>query len=372
MTLRKILLEMLALLLILGGLEGAYRLYKLHRYGMADYPDTLSVGYFELHPRYGIVPKKSFSSESIPLKIRAEPTLKVSFGSKYTTNTLGFRGPEISVLKPRGVYRVAVIGDSATLSIELDDEDTWPAALQTLLQEDRDFLRAHGVERVEVINASGGAWRTKEGLIRLEEEVRPLQPDMVLSALSWNDGFKGIKGIDPERVRVPRKPWVRRVKIFENLWIRFDNLKDADRGTQEKLRKKILRDSRWADSFVRNLKEMDRVCRGMGAVLLLVDLPGLCRRGAAPDSEEFRAVLSGTRVTPAGWPLWVDLKGMMSGLFQEVSHETGIPVIDVSGRFEVFTGPERVALFMDEMHASKPGAREIARAVHQALKTENR
>lgn len=363
---------MLAILLILGGLEGAYRLYKFHRYGLSDYPDVLSVGYFETHPRYGIVPKKNFSSESIPMKIRSEPTLKASFGSKYTTNSLGFRSPEVSVLKPQGTYRIVVIGESTSLNMELDDEDTWAALLQARLQSDRDFLKTRGAKKVEVINASGGAWRTREGLIRLEEEVCPLQPDVVLSALNWNDGTKGIGGVDPDRIHESCEPWWRSVRILENLWLRSENLKSADRDTQEELRKRITRNSPWAISCVRNLKEMHGACREIGAVFVLVDLPGLCRSGVAPDSEEFRAVVDRTRVTPAIFPLWVDLKAMMSGLFQEVGRETGTRVIDVHRHFEVFTGPERVALFSDEMHASKLGAQEIARAVHQALKTENR
>jgi hypothetical protein len=47
-------------------------------------------------------------------------------------------------------------------------------------------------------------------------------------------------------------------------------------------------------------------------------------------------------------------------------------VINVSETFEIFTGPERAALFVDEMHATKLGAQQIAWDLHQALKTENR
>ena len=372
MTCRKILLEVLVILLILGGLEGTYRLYKLHRYGLVDYPDVLSVGYFETHPRYGMVPKKSFSSESIPLKLRREPTLQASFGSKYTTNRLGFRSPEISVLKPRRVYRIVVIGDSTSLGMELDDQDTWTAFLETRLQDDRGFLSAHGAQKVEVINASGGAWRVREGLIRLEEEIRPLEPDLVLSALNWNDGSKGAGGVDPNRVHMPRRPWWRHAKIIENLWIRSENLKAADAGTQERLRKELRRDKPWAISCARNLKQMRRICREIGAAFALVDMPGLCRQGVAPDSEEFRAIVERTRVTPADFPFWADLKGVMSGLFQEVGHETGTRVIDVGRHFEAFTGPDRVALFADEMHVTKPGAEEIAKAVYQTLRIGNR
>lgn len=365
-TARKVFVELLALFFIFCAAEAAYRFYKVIRYGIADYPDAMTVGYYETDPTYGIVPKKNFSSEQIPKKLRNEPTLKISFGAHYTTNSRGFRGPEVAVPKPPDVYRVVVIGDSSTFSLELNDDETWPAVLQALLQGDADFLKAHGAQRVEVVNASGGGWRTREELIRLKEEIPPLQPDLVLSAVSWNDAYKGIQGIDPEKARIPQKPWVRRVKIFENLWIRMDNLKSADKSTQEELRKKLVRDSRWAEVCVRNLKEMDQICRTMGSDFRLVDLPGLCRSGISLDSEEFRAITSRTRVNAQIYPLWVDLKTMMSSLFRE----TEIPVIDVHKAFETFTGPDRVSLFMDEMHTTAPGAREIAGVVHSFLKLE--
>lgn len=365
MTARKVLTELLVIALILCGLEGSYRVYKYVRYGMVEYPDALSIGYYETHPGYGVVPKKGFRSESIPPKLRNEPTLKVSFGSKYTANSLGFRGPETTVEKPAGVYRIAVIGDSTSLSLELNDEETWPAVLETLLQKDPDFMKSFGAQRVEVINASGGAWRVREGLLRFQEEVRPLRPDLLLVSLGWNDGFKGVEGIDPEKTKLPSKPWVRRVKILENLWIRTENMKSADKGLQEERRKRIARQTPWADATVRNLKEFDRLCRESGTKLALVDMPGLCRSGLAKDSAEYRAVTGHTRVTEASYPFYVELKQLVSGLLRE----SGAPVIDVHGQFDSLAGPQRTALFMDEMHTSAPGAAEIAKAVHKGLKT---
>ena len=42
-------------------LEGTYRLYKIVRYGMANYADMVTVGAFERDQLYGLIPKKQFN-----------------------------------------------------------------------------------------------------------------------------------------------------------------------------------------------------------------------------------------------------------------------------------------------------------------------
>ena len=364
---RLVLREILAIALILLCLEGGYRLYKMWRYGLVDYPDVLVVGYFQPDPRYGMVLTKSFSSASVSPKVRADPDLKRFFGAKYTTNSRGFRGPEVAVPKPAGTFRVVVLGESTSLGMEMDDDQTWPARLEALLQADPGFLKAHGAARVEVVNASNGAWRTREGLIRLKEEVGSLDPGMVLVAFNWTDGTQGTEGVDPERVNIVPKPWWRHSKVAENLWIRAGRLEASDVRHQEKLRQELRRDRTWARACERHLVEMQALCREIGAEMVLVDMPGLCRPGAAPDSEEFRAVVDRTRVTPANYPFWADMKVLMSGMFSDIGREQGVRVAGVSREFDTFTGPERVDLFVDEMHPNRRGAEKVALAVERSL-----
>ena len=62
-----------------------------------------------------------------------------------TTNSLGLRGPEITLAKPRDVKRILVLGDSYTFGLYLGDDETYPAVLETV-------LRQQGY-KVQVINA---------------------------------------------------------------------------------------------------------------------------------------------------------------------------------------------------------------------------
>ena len=112
---------------------------------------------------------------------------------------------------------------------------------------------------------------------------------------------------------------------------------------------------------------MHEAAAAMGAEAVLVSLPGLCRREALGTPEYGLIVRSSHRVTPANFPLWADMKRFVGDLFQDVGRRTGMKVIDVQGAFASFSGEDRLALFSDEMHASREGAEEIAQAVARAM-----
>jgi len=252
------------------------------------------------------------------------------------------------------------------MSIEVDDPETWPALLETELQQDASFLRLHGATRVEVINAAVGGWRSLEGLLRLEQEIQHLQPDLILVAFNWNDFGKAMKGHDPESVIYPKKRWWQAVKIFENLWIRHIISLDYDPDYIGTLRSGLLRDAPWARSFISHLLAMQRIASQIKAPMMTVNLPGLCRKQSA-DSGELELFVAKTRVTRLNCPLWAELKDFMTVLFRDTEREHGLRVIDVHGWLEPVAGPERLELFVDEMHMTARGTKEAAHRVAFAL-----
>jgi hypothetical protein len=64
-----------------------------------------------------------------------------------SVNSLGFRGPEFSIEKERGVFRIAVLGDSFIEAKQVDLDKTFCHRLEGLLNE-----RAGSLQRIEVIN----------------------------------------------------------------------------------------------------------------------------------------------------------------------------------------------------------------------------
>ncbi len=96
------------------------------------------------------------------------------------TNSFGLRGPEITLPKPAGVFRVLCLGDEATLGLDLPEEETYCTRLQQRLQQ-RTRLE------VEVVNAGlpGGCPLT--ALLLLRQRLLGLQPDVVLLHLDASD-----------------------------------------------------------------------------------------------------------------------------------------------------------------------------------------
>lgn len=93
----------------------------------------------------------------------------------------GFRGPEVIVPKPAGVYRVVCIGGSTTYGDGVEDHrQAFPAQLERQLQG-----AGHG--GVEVVNAGVPGYSSLESLSNLQLRVLELEPDLVLVHHGVND-----------------------------------------------------------------------------------------------------------------------------------------------------------------------------------------
>lgn len=58
-------------------------------------------------------------------------------GTRFTSNSYGFRGPEVSLRKPAGVLRIGVLGRSYTMGYGVDDDSPWPRELERMLNAER-------------------------------------------------------------------------------------------------------------------------------------------------------------------------------------------------------------------------------------------
>lgn len=101
-------------------------------------------------------------------------------GEWITTNSLGFRGPEVSPTPAPGVRRVVVLGGSAVWGASVRDSETIPAYLQPALEKELG-------QPVEVVNAGVTAATSFEELLRLQAYVLPLHPDIVVVYDGRND-----------------------------------------------------------------------------------------------------------------------------------------------------------------------------------------
>jgi lysophospholipase L1-like esterase len=100
-------------------------------------------------------------------------------GYPMNTNDYGFRGNDVSIPKPAGVFRILCIGGSTTEEGPSDDR-TYPAILEKL-------LRHHFAQPIfEIVNCGTGGTTTAVHLSRMADYLA-LQPNMVIFYEGVND-----------------------------------------------------------------------------------------------------------------------------------------------------------------------------------------
>jgi len=97
-------------------------------------------------------------------------------------NTEGFRGKEISSLKPNNTYRIFIIGGSTVYGTGAEsDITTMPGFLQ------KEFDNYDSNYKVEIVNAGiSGAWSFSE-IQLIKNKILNLEPDMLVIFEGWND-----------------------------------------------------------------------------------------------------------------------------------------------------------------------------------------
>ncbi len=94
-----------------------------------------------------------------------------------STNELGLRNPPLR--EKGGRLRILAVGDSTTFGQYVEDGETWPAQLQTILDP--------GGTRADVVNAGLIGATSFQGLSYLLKRGFDLQPDAVIATYGFND-----------------------------------------------------------------------------------------------------------------------------------------------------------------------------------------
>ncbi len=98
-------------------------------------------------------------------------SIKGHGGKQVTTNSLGFRSPEVDKSKPL----IAMLGDSMTFGYGVADDESNPAQLQKLLPE------------YFILNAGTIAYNIEQETLLYEAKIAPLKPAMVILEFIQND-----------------------------------------------------------------------------------------------------------------------------------------------------------------------------------------
>jgi lysophospholipase L1-like esterase len=162
--LKKLALSLVAVLVALLAVEGLLRVM-----GAAPKVYAIQKGRFRLsaNPKIGYEPA--------PTEYRGKD---LSFYDYLgASNREGFRDVDHAVSKPRGVYRIVVLGDSIAAGLHVErNEDLFAPLLQKLLTE-------RGV-KTEVVNLAVSGYNTQQEVELFREKGLRYRPDLVLLAYS--------------------------------------------------------------------------------------------------------------------------------------------------------------------------------------------
>ena len=147
---------------------------------------------------------------------------------RFSTNGLGFRGPELATPKPANERRVFLVGGSTTECFYLDDEEAPDAILQRTLN------IADGSFRVNAAGNSGAA--SDDHIAMISQRIVHLEPDVVVVFCGINDLTRAIFDFDylhyTREMTQPLRPWYERLILKSQIACRLYLLTSAPRSAQ--------------------------------------------------------------------------------------------------------------------------------------------
>ena len=112
-------------------------------------------------------------------------------------NSAGFRDDDHVLVKPDGVFRIAILGDSFTEAREVDLNETYWKRLETSLN-----TCIGGSQTVEIMNFAVNGYGTAQQYLVLQHEALAFAPDVVLLAVfTGNDVWNNSRALDGHRDR---------------------------------------------------------------------------------------------------------------------------------------------------------------------------
>ena len=103
---------------------------------------------------------------------------------KKTYNSYGFRGNEFQEQKHEIDFRIFTVGGSTTFGVAADDDETWPAHLQQIINEEI------ADQKIQVINAGMQGAESESEYDLIKNKLSTLDPDLIIMYDGWNDSSK--------------------------------------------------------------------------------------------------------------------------------------------------------------------------------------
>jgi lysophospholipase L1-like esterase len=266
---------------------------------------------------------------------------------RRTTNSLGFRGPEIQQPKPAGRYRIVCIGGSTTYDDNVDDDQAYPLRLQEFLRKARPDLD------IEVVNAGVPSYTTAENLANLSLRLLDLQPDAIVLYEGINDWrprtypnfdsayFHFRKVWDGSSAHYEPGPPGTEMAAGINPLIQYNNQPDQDTAANAR--------AAGHAAFERNLVSMAGIAKAHGVAVVMVSNTV---DEANPYSQQ-GGFLAGIREH--------------NEVIRKVCAEQGALFVDLDAKFPKGDALPPGGLFADPVHNNPAGSEIKARIIADGL-----
>jgi lysophospholipase L1-like esterase len=130
--------------------------------------------------KYAVRLKRPIAEPSIRF-VQVPNAAEFLMGVDVRLNSHGLRGPDFSLTKAPGVYRILMLGDSTTLGWGVREEDTIAYLLQAELNSQEKAVS------YEVINAGIGNYNTVQEVAYFDRFGKAFAPDFVILTFFVND-----------------------------------------------------------------------------------------------------------------------------------------------------------------------------------------
>jgi|SRR5215469_348846 len=301
-------------------------------------------------------------------------------GVPIRINSLGLRGPEISIPKEPHTVRIVGVGDSITFGYGIAQENTFLSLLQTKLNQSSD----QG-QRYEVVNAGVEGTGLDYYFHFLKTEAPKLQPDIVLVNLCLNDiavysetGGKSERPVGKSSDRLVRRTsefLLKHSQLYIALYMRLKSLLyglgllDINKIQGYNflpLEPSSPRQEKAWESSLQLLSKIDELARRDHYRLVIVVFPMEMQLSADAlrlYREQFHVRISAEAQS-----------GVPQKRLHEFGDERGIPVVDLLPAFRTADSGKlylrNKVISLDPIHPSQLGNRIAADEIYRSLECD--
>jgi len=281
--------------------------------------------------------------------------LKPGFKSEaLKINSLGFRGEEISIEKPKNIFRIVVMGDSVPFGFL--SKNSFPEELQNILN----FRKPRGSPwHFEVVNTGVPGYTSWQVLKMFKKDVISLKPDLLLIYVGLND----IWSHNPFNPKSKATDFInticRKVYIVKFMFKLLEHSQTSLFLRKDFEERKRMLESFYPAYFAENLRNIVKEAKKINCKVVFLTLPTTLHLKNNPKKKiQFPSLGSNPE-------LYLLLWSRYDHALKEISTQEKIYLIDLVKELRKI--PEASKLFMDDTHFNEKGNRTIAEVIYKNL-----